>query len=72
MATVVIGGITTNIGVKSTALEAHEHGYARVLAEDATAIRSAAMHAFAFEHKKLCFNYSKPSPKRMGVWLPMA
>ncbi|MEW6643821.1 MAG: hydrolase [Pseudomonadota bacterium] len=48
--TVVIGGISTNIGVESTARAAHEHGYAVVLAEDATASRSAAMHAFAFEH----------------------
>ena len=48
--TVVIGGIATNIGVESTARSAHEHGYAVVLAEDACAARSAAMHAFAFEH----------------------
>jgi nicotinamidase-related amidase len=47
--TVVIGGIATNIGVESTARAAHEHGYAVVLAEDATASRSAEMHAFAFE-----------------------
>jgi nicotinamidase-related amidase len=47
--TVVIGGIATNIGVESTARAAHEHGYAVVLAEDATAGRSADMHAFAFE-----------------------
>lgn len=48
--TVVLGGIATNIGVESTARAAHEHGYAVVLAEDATAGRSAAQHAFAFEH----------------------
>ncbi|MBR1223020.1 hydrolase [Bradyrhizobium sp. U87765 SZCCT0131] len=48
--TVVIGGIATNIGVESTARAAHEHGYGVVLAEDACASRSAAMHAFAFEH----------------------
>jgi nicotinamidase-related amidase len=47
--TVVIGGIATNIGVESTARAAHEHGYAVVLAEDATTGRSADMHAFAFE-----------------------
>jgi nicotinamidase-related amidase len=47
--TVVIGGIATNIGVESTARAAHEHGYAVVLAEDATAAVSADMHAFAFE-----------------------
>jgi nicotinamidase-related amidase len=48
--TVVIGGIATNIGVESTARAAHEHGYAVVLVEDATAGRSADMHAFAFGH----------------------
>ncbi|MGO4715261.1 hydrolase [Bradyrhizobium sp. 2TAF24] len=48
--TVVLGGISTNIGVESTARAAHEHGYAVVLAEDATASRSAAMHAFAFDN----------------------
>jgi nicotinamidase-related amidase len=47
--TVIIGGIATNIGVESTARAAHERGYAVVLAEDATAGRSAEMHAFAFE-----------------------
>src|SRR3984957_13614820 len=48
--TVVIGGISTNIGVESTARAAHEHGYAVVLVEDVTAGRSADMHAFAFGH----------------------
>jgi nicotinamidase-related amidase len=48
--TLVIGGIATNIGVESTARAAHEHSYAVVLVEDATTGRSAAMHAFAFEH----------------------
>jgi nicotinamidase-related amidase len=50
VATVVIGGIATNFGVESTARAAHEHGYAVVLAEDATAGLAAEMHAFAFEH----------------------
>ena len=48
--TVVIGGIATNMGVESTARAAHEHGYAVVLAEDATTTLSAEMHAFAFGH----------------------
>ena len=48
--TVVIGGVATNMGVESTARAAHEHGYAVVLAEDATTTLSAEMHAFAFEH----------------------
>ncbi|HEX3366462.1 hydrolase [Phenylobacterium sp.] len=46
---VVIGGVATNMGVESTARAAHEHGYAVVLAEDATTGRSADMHTFAFE-----------------------
>jgi nicotinamidase-related amidase len=45
--TVVLGGIATNIGVESTARQAHESGYEVVLAEDATTSVSAEMHAFA-------------------------
>jgi nicotinamidase-related amidase len=48
--TLVIGGIATNMGVESTARAAHEHGYAVVLVEDATAGRSAELHHFAFTH----------------------
>jgi nicotinamidase-related amidase len=48
--TVVIGGIATNMGVESTARAAHEHGYAVVLVEDATAGLSAELHNFAFTH----------------------
>src|SRR5262249_11203344 len=33
--TIVLGGISTNIGVESTARHAWEHGYALVLVEDA-------------------------------------
>ena len=47
---VVVGGVATNMGVESTVRAAHEHGYAVVLAEDATTARSADMHAFAFDH----------------------
>ncbi len=43
----VIGGIATNIGVESTARQAHEHGYEVVIAEDATTSLGAEMHAFA-------------------------
>jgi len=50
LTTVVIGRIATNIGVESTARAAHEHGYAVVLAEDATSARSTEQHNFAFEH----------------------
>ena len=45
--TVVLGGIATNMGVESTARQAHEAGYEVVLAEDATTSLSADMHAFA-------------------------
>jgi len=46
--TVVIAGIATNMGVESTARQAHEHGYDVVIVEDATAGLSAEMHAFAY------------------------
>jgi nicotinamidase-related amidase len=46
--TVVLGGISTNIGVESTARSAHEHSYDVVLVEDATTGQSAEMHEFAF------------------------
>ena len=44
---IVLAGIATNIGVESTARNAHELGYSLVLAEDAMTSRSAEMHAFA-------------------------
>jgi len=48
--TIVLGGIATNIGVESTARQAWEHGYALIIAEDATTGQSAEMHRFAFEN----------------------
>lgn len=45
--TIVLGGISTNIGVESTARSAYEHGYAQVFAEDAMAGMSAEAHDFA-------------------------
>src|SRR5271156_3974602 len=45
--TIVLGGISTNIGVESTARAAHEHGYSLVLVEDAMAAMAADEHAFA-------------------------
>jgi nicotinamidase-related amidase len=45
--TIVLGGVATNMGVESTARQAWEHGYAVVLAEDATSGWSAQMHDFA-------------------------
>lgn len=47
--TIVLGGVATNMGVESTARQAWEHGYAVVLAEDATSSASAEMHRFAVE-----------------------
>jgi nicotinamidase-related amidase len=44
---IVLGGISTNIGVESTARAAYEHGYQLVLVEDAMTSMSAEDHAFA-------------------------
>jgi nicotinamidase-related amidase len=45
--TIVIGGISTNFGVESTARDAYERSYGLVFVEDATAARNADAHAFA-------------------------
>jgi nicotinamidase-related amidase len=45
--TIVLGGISTNFGVESTARAAHEHSYQIVFAEDAMAGLSAEAHHFA-------------------------
>jgi nicotinamidase-related amidase len=45
--TVVLGGIATNMGVESTARQAHEHGYEVVIVEDAMTSLSSEMHAFS-------------------------
>lgn len=44
MATIVLCGISTNIGVESTARFAYEYGYNQVFAEDAMAALSAEEH----------------------------
>jgi nicotinamidase-related amidase len=44
--TIVLCGISTNIGVESTARDAYERGYHQVFVEDATSARSAEEHAF--------------------------
>jgi nicotinamidase-related amidase len=46
---IVLGGISTNIGVESTARNAWEMGYELVLVEDICASSTAEMHAFAFK-----------------------
>ena len=48
--TIVLGGISTNIGVESTARTAYELGYALVLVEDACGSQSIEMHDFAFKN----------------------
>ena len=45
--TIVIGGISTNIGVESTARAGYDLGYNVVFVEDAMAARGAELHAFA-------------------------
>jgi nicotinamidase-related amidase len=44
---VVIAGISTNLGVDSTARDAWQHGYAAVVAEDACSSTDSAMHQMA-------------------------
>ncbi len=48
--TIVLGGISTNIGVESTARSAYEHGYAQIFVEDAMASNSAEAHEFAVKN----------------------
>jgi nicotinamidase-related amidase len=45
--TIVLGGISTNYGVESTARDAYERGYDLVFASDAMGSRQAADHEFA-------------------------
>jgi nicotinamidase-related amidase len=47
--TIILTGISTNMGVESTARNAHEHGYNVVFVEDAMSSMSATEHAFAIE-----------------------
>jgi nicotinamidase-related amidase len=48
--TIVLAGISTNIGVESTARNAFELGYDQVFVEDAMASFSADAHAFPVTH----------------------
>jgi nicotinamidase-related amidase len=45
--TIILGGISTNYGVESTARDAYERGYDLVFAEDAMAARTKEDHNFA-------------------------
>ena len=47
MKAIILGGISTNFGVESTARAAQEHGYSLVFAEDAMSAMSAEMHQFS-------------------------
>jgi len=47
--TIVLGGISTNVGVESTARTAYDLGYNVVFVEDAMAARDAELHRFAVE-----------------------
>ena len=42
-------GISTNLGVESTARDAYERGYQQIFVEDACAARSADEHSFVFK-----------------------
>ena len=48
--TIVLAGISTNVGVESTARAAFERGYEQVFVEDAMAARAETLHAHAIEH----------------------
>ncbi|MHB1298608.1 MAG: hydrolase [Gemmatimonadaceae bacterium] len=43
--TILLGGISTNVGVESTARAAHERGYEQLFVEDVMAARDAELHA---------------------------
>ena len=45
---IILCGISTNIGVESTARDAHERGYNQVFVEDAISARAAEDHARVF------------------------
>lgn len=47
--TIVLGGISTNLGVESTARQAHEHAYNIIFVEDAMASFSGSDHAHTVE-----------------------
>jgi nicotinamidase-related amidase len=48
--TIVLGGISTNLGVEGTARAAHERGYDQVFVEDAMAARAAVLHTHPVTH----------------------
>lgn len=48
--TIVLCGISTNIGVESTARFAYEYGYQQIFAEDATSARTKEEHDYVFKN----------------------
>ncbi|MGC8628070.1 MAG: hydrolase [Acidimicrobiales bacterium] len=48
VSTVVLCGISTDMGVESTARDAYERGYQQVFVEDACSARRAEAHSFVF------------------------
>jgi nicotinamidase-related amidase len=48
--TIVLGGVATHMGVESTARQAWEHGYALVIAADATTSIGAETHEMSMRH----------------------
>ena len=47
---IVLGGVSTQIGVESTARQAYEHGYELVIVKDATTSSVAEGHAMSMKH----------------------
>lgn len=48
--TIILGGISTNFGVESTARDAYERGYDQIFVEDAMAGLSAGAHEFVIKN----------------------
>jgi nicotinamidase-related amidase len=48
--TIVLGGVSTNFGVESTARQAFEQGYAVIIVEDVTAATSTELQELALRH----------------------
>ena len=49
IATLIVAGFTTNYGIESTVRQAHERGYAQILASDAMAAFSEGEHRHPFQ-----------------------
>jgi nicotinamidase-related amidase len=47
---IVLGGVSTHIGVESTARQAYEHGYELLIVKDATTSSVAEGHAMSMKH----------------------